>query len=166
VPDWSARRIARELADAERRRALLVAFWRHADAGSRLAAQAFLAKAFNVRPATLGKMPPERKAELLAARLGAVDCEAFVEAGLLQHHLHHAKPLMAAFLDHWGIAHDDGEIKTETPQAPESAAVRDAVSALAGSFDRADVRLYLASAGLLMGEDWRAATWPVVDEMG
>jgi hypothetical protein len=27
------------------------------------------------------------------------------------------------------------------------------------------VAIYLASAGLLMGDDWRAATWPVVDEI-
>ena len=43
--------------------------------------------------------------------------------------------------------------------------MRAAVEALAGNFDRADVRLYLASVGLLMGDDGRRATWGVVDEM-
>jgi hypothetical protein len=32
-------------------------------------------------------------------------------------------------------------------------------------FPPRDVAIYLASAGLLMGEGWRDSTWPVVDEM-
>ena len=30
---------------------------------------------------------------------------------------------------------------------------------------KSNVALYLASAGLLMGEEWQKATWPVVDEI-
>ena len=42
---------------------------------------------------------------------------------------------------------------------------REALTTLEGQHDRADVTLYLASAGLLMGDEWAAGVWPVVDEM-
>ena len=32
-------------------------------------------------------------------------------------------------------------------------------------FDPADVKIYLATAGLLMADQWRDATWPVVDSL-
>jgi hypothetical protein len=164
-PAWTARRILKELVDADRRRDILADFWRFADAPTRLAAQAYLARALNFRAVSIGKMPPERKAELLASRLGGAESEQFVETALMQYHMHRAGPLMAAFLDRWGIAHTDGEIADPDAAAPAIADVRAATAALAGAFDRRDVRLYLAAAGLLMGEDWRQATWPVVDEL-
>ena len=43
--------------------------------------------------------------------------------------------------------------------------VRGAVRDLEGTYDRRDIALYLASAGLLMTNEWRDATWPVVDEL-
>jgi len=39
------------------------------------------------------------------------------------------------------------------------------VKELEGTYDRGDIVLYLATAGLLMSEGWRDATWPVVDEL-
>jgi hypothetical protein len=162
---WTARRILKELADANRRREILADFWRFADAPTRLAAQAYLAKALNFRAVSIGKMPPERKADLLASRLGGAESEQFLETALMQYHMHRAGPLMAAFLDRWGIAHTDGEIADPDAAAPSTADVRAAAEELTGTFDRRDVRLYLAAAGLLMGEDWRRAAWPVVDEL-
>jgi len=47
----------------------------------------------------------------------------------------------------------------------ESKQVRDAVRELRTRFDSRDVAIYLASLGLLMGEPWDGATWPVVDEV-
>jgi hypothetical protein len=166
MPDWTARRILKELVDGDRRRAILADFWRFADQVTRLGAQAYLAKTLNFREVTIRKLPPERKGELLAARLASAESEPYLEAALLQHHMHHAKELMGAFLDHWGVAHEDGAIvdAEETP-APDATRVRDAVDALAARFTPGEVRLYLATAGLVMGDDWRSATWPVVDEM-
>jgi hypothetical protein len=166
MSDWNARRIFEQLVDADRRRDILADFWRFADAPTRAAAQAWLAKALNFRAVTLGKMPPDKKAGLLAARLGAAEAEPFLEAALMAHHMQRARPLMAAFLDRWGIEHDEGAIVAEDGgAAPGPEAVRAAASELAATFDRRDVRLYLAAAGLLMGEDWSRATWPVVDEL-
>ena len=46
--------------------------------------------------------------DLLAARL------------LVAYHLQHQRPMMGAFLDELGIAHDDGLIKDESPKAPDA----------------------------------------------
>jgi hypothetical protein len=43
--------------------------------------------------------------------------------------------------------------------------VRAAVAELESTYDRRDIVLYLAAAGLLMADEWRDATWVVVDEM-
>jgi hypothetical protein len=32
-------------------------------------------------------------------------------------------------------------------------------------FEKKDVAVYLASAGLLMDDDWRVGVWPVAEEM-
>jgi hypothetical protein len=166
MTDWTARRIVKELADAERRRTILADFWRFEDAEGRLAAQAYLAKKLHFRDQSVKKLPPERKAELLAARINDPECEHFLGMALMQYHLHRARPLMAAFLDRWQVPHDDGLVSEGgTPPPLDVEKVRAAVNELAGAFDPADVRLYLATAGLLMGDEWRDAMWPVVDEL-
>jgi hypothetical protein len=163
MTEWNARRILKELVPADRRHEILADFWRFADGPSRLAAQAYLAKALNFRDVRIKQMPPARKADLLAARMNVPEAEPFLEAAIMQHHVHHANALMAAFLDQWGVPHENGSIEVDEVTAPDEAKVRQAVAALAGQFEPADVRLYLASVGLLMG--WDEATWPVVDEM-
>jgi len=70
---------------------------------------------------------------------------------------------MAAFLDRWNIPHENGSIETEDYAVPSADQVRDAVKEL--GFDRQDVAIYLATAGLLMADAWRDATWPVLEEM-
>jgi hypothetical protein len=165
MTDWNVRRILKELVDADRRRMILADFWRFADPQSRLAAQSFLARALHFRDVRIKQMPPEKKGELLAARIANAEAEPFLEAALMQHHVHRANALMAAFLDRWGVPHVDGAIEADDVTPPDEAKVRDAVAALAGQFDAGDVRLYLASVGLLMGDGWRQAAWPVVDEM-
>ena len=49
--------------------------------------------------------------DLLAARL------------LVVYHLEHQRPMMGAFLDALGIAHDEGLIKDESPKAPDAEAL-------------------------------------------
>ena len=111
------------------------------------------------------KMPPAKKADLLALRLADPEAEPWLEMALMQHHLHHAQELMAAFLDRWGIPRENGAIADGDGRAPELDAVLASVAELADRFDRGAVRLYLAAAGLVMGEEWQHAPWTVVDEM-
>jgi len=161
---WTARKILKELADAARRNRILVSFWKHAEPATRLLASAYLAKALHFREETLKKMPAEKRADLLASRIGVPEFDQFLEAALLTYHTHNAGELMAAFLDRWGVPHTNGAIESDEYKVPTADQVREAVHELA-AFDRRDVALYLASAGLLMGDEWRAATWPVVDEL-
>ena len=162
---WTARRILKELADADRRRAILTHFWKHAETHHRLVVQTHLARAMNFREETIRKMPPEKKADLLAARMGTPEFEQFLEMALMQYHTREKAPMMAAFLDKWGVPHENGSIESDDYTPPTADQVRDAVKALEGEYDRNDIRLYLATAGLLMADQWREGTWPVVEEM-
>ena len=162
---WNARRILREIADADRRRRVLTAFWKHADTNSKAMAQMQLARALHFRDESIRKMPPEKKADLLASRVGAPEFEQFLEIGLMAYHTHEQNALMATFLDHWKVPHENGAIEQEDYTPPTADQVREAVTTLEGQHDRLDVTLYLASAGLLMGDEWAAGVWPVVDEL-
>jgi hypothetical protein len=130
-----------------------------------LLATAQLAKALHFREETFRKMPAEKKADLLASRIGAPDFDQFLDAALLQYHTHHANEMMAAFLDKWGVPHVNGSIEADEYPTPTQDQVRTAVSDLESQYDRRDIALYLASAGLLMEGEWRDATWPIVDEI-
>jgi hypothetical protein len=163
---WTARRILKELADADRRRAILSHFWRHAEDHQKMLVQAHLAKALNFRAETIRKMPVEKKADLLATRIGVPEFDQFLEMALMQYHTHEKNKMMAAFLDRWNVPHENGSIESDDYTVPSADQVREAVKALEGEYDRNDVRLYLATAGLLMEEKWREATWPVVEELG
>jgi hypothetical protein len=162
---WTGRRILRDLANTERRHRILLAFWRHGDAAAKATAIIQLSKALHFRDETLRKMPADKKTELLASRIAAPEFEQTFEAALMQYHTHEKKDMLAAFLDRWGIPHVNGSIETEEYTVPSQQAVRDAVTALGEQFDRRDIAIYLASAGLLMANGWREATWPVVEEM-
>ena len=162
---WSARRILKELADADRRKRILVAFWRYGDASAKAMAMAQLARAVHFRDETLRKLPLDKKADLLASRIGVAEFDHSLETALMQYHTHEASDMMAAFLDRWGVPHVKGSIEAEEYKVPTADQVRAAVSELREAYDRNDIAIYLASAGLLMSDQWRDATWPVVDEI-
>jgi hypothetical protein len=161
---WTARRIVKELADTDRRRRILVAFWRFGDDAAKLIAISQLAKALHFREESIRKLPIEKKADLFASRATAPELEQALSTALMNYHTHEQSALLGAFLDQWQIPHVNGSIETDDYAAPSVEQVRAAVRAL-DTLQPRDVAIYLASAGLLMGEDWRAATWPVADEI-
>ncbi|HEX3107461.1 MAG TPA: hypothetical protein VHU41_00100, partial [Thermoanaerobaculia bacterium] len=63
------------------------------------------------------------------------------------------------------IPHVNGSIEVDEYKVPTAGQVRDAVHQLEARYDKRDIAIYLATAGLLMADEWRDATWPVVDEM-
>ena len=162
---YDLRRIFKDLVDTEQRRRVLGAFSRHGDAQSRALAMAHLARALHFRDETLKKMPLEKKADLLASRAGAHEFDQFLEMALMQYHTHEQAEMLGAFLDLWNIPHVNGSIEVEDYKVPAAGQVRDAVHQLESRYDKRDIALYLAAAGLLMGGAWRDATWPVVDEL-
>jgi hypothetical protein len=81
----------------------------------------------------------------------------------MQYHTSQKNEMMAAFLDRWNVPHENGSIESDDYKVPTADQVRDAAREL--PFDPADVKIYLATAGLLMADEWREATWPVVEEI-
>jgi hypothetical protein len=162
---YDVRRIFRELADDERRHRIMTAFWRHGDAQSKALALMHLARALHFRDETLRKMPIDKKADLLASRAGSHEFDQLIEVALMQYHTHEHSEMLAAFLDLWSIPHVDGSIEVDDYKVPAVGQVRDAVHQLESRYDKRDIAIYLATAGLLMAGEWRDVTWPVVDEL-
>jgi len=162
---WTARRILKDLADADRRRRIAGAFWKHGDAQSKAMAIVQLAKSLHFRDETIRKMPADKKAELLASRTALPEFEQTLEAALMHYHTHEQKEMLGAFLDAWKIPHVNGSIEVDDYTPPSAEQVREAAGELRDRFDARDVAIYLASLGLLMGEPWDGATWPVVEEV-
>jgi hypothetical protein len=163
---WTARRILKEIAGPDERREVLTAFWSQADEHARMVALAHLAKSLHFREQTLRKSPPEKKADLLASRLGAPELEESFAIALMTYHTAAARDLMIAFLDRWRVPHENGVIEADDYAVPDRRAVEAAVEELQATWPLRQILLYLASAGLLMGDAlpaWREATWPVVD---
>jgi hypothetical protein len=162
---WDVKRILKDLANDEQRTKILTDFWRYADDSSKGIAIVQLARALHFRDETIRKMPLPKKVELLGSRIGSHEFDDMFEAALMHYHTHEANEMMGAFLDLWNIPHQNGSIEAEEYKRPVAGQVRDAVHQLESRYDRREIALYLASAGLLMGDDWREATWPVVDEI-
>jgi hypothetical protein len=163
--EWNARRILSQLAGRDRSREILTLFWKKGDETSRMHARLKLAKALHFRDETIRKAPAEKKAEWLVQRLGSSEFEETFEIALMLFHTEQRREMLAAFLEHWGIPHENGSIEVDDYRVPSREEIARAVSELSGEYDRSDIVLYLATAGLLMGGEWRESAWPVVDEM-
>jgi hypothetical protein len=61
------------------------------------------------------------------------------------------------------VPHVNGSIESDDYTPPTADQVRAAAKEL--PYDPTDVKIYLATAGLLMADAWRDATWTVVDEL-
>lgn len=163
--EWTAPRILSELCDADLRKKILAAFWKGTDEHTRHAALMHLAKALHFREETLRKAPAEKKAEWLASRINQREFHEYFEMSLMVYHTVNAREMLAAFLDFWKIPHENGTIESDDYKVPAEADVEAAVESLRGTYPIRDITVYLATAGLLMGDDWRASTWPVADRL-
>ena len=117
---WTARRILKDLADADRRRRIAAAFWKHADASAKAMAAAQLARSLHFRDETIRKMPADKKAELLASRAALPEFEQTLEAALMHYHTHEQNEMLGAFLDAWNIPHVNGSIETDDYTPPNA----------------------------------------------
>ena len=115
-------------------------------------ATALIARQIKFRPKSVLSLPVEKKAKYLA---GLAQVSDLLAARLLvSYHLEHQRPMMGAFLDELGIAHDNGLIADESPVAPEPAVLDRAATALVAKFPPADVARYFWT---LLWQD--AETW-------
>jgi hypothetical protein len=135
------------------------AFWRDEHADSEQAeAIGLIAQRIKFRLKSVIALPVEKKthyvlsmpavSEMLAARL------------LVAYHLAHQRPMMGAFLDALGIAHDQGIIAEDEVKPPSADALKQAAKTLAASYPSEDVSLYLST---LVWQD--PGTWGVLAEL-
>ena len=130
--------------DAEKKRLAADAFWRDEHSANEQAeAIGQIAQRIKFRLKSVIAMPVEKKShyllsmpaisEILAARL------------LVSYHLAHQRPMMGAFLDALGIAHEQGLIAEEEVKPPSADALKQAAHAIAASYPAPDVSLYLST---------------------
>lgn len=159
-PDgWTAGRIFRQLCSPEERREILGAFLAEGPPEMVAVVDSALASQMHFRPASLRSMDPTRKIERIIERLEAKDLQNVLKDGLVWFHVTKRGDLMSRFLDLCGMTHKDGVVDSGAPPPPPEVA-RVALSALTAP--QSQVATYLATAGLVMGEDWQAVVWPLV----
>lgn len=111
-----------------------------------------LARKLNFRPKSLQSLPIERRAKMLAGMNDVSD--AVASRALIAYHLAAERPMMAAFLDALGIAHDNGLITAEEVTAPAQPTLVEGVRAIKAAFPADSVRVYLHTLVLLDGDTW------------
>ena len=150
-------RLWKRLSFEERQRAAL-AFWREENsADDHLQAVLLIAQQKKFRPKTVAGLDEARQARHLAS-LGSLP-EHLAARALVAFHLAERRPMMGAFLDALGIAHENGVIQ-EGETSPTR--VAPAAAALARGFRRR-VSPHLARCSVRTetrgGLQWRAGRW-------
>ena len=117
------------------------AFWEDEDAtDDQVQAALLIAQQKKFRAKTVVGLDAERKARHLAT-LGLVPDQIAARA-LIVYHLAEQRPMMAAFLDALGIAHENGLIQEDSVK-PDPEKIAPAAAQIAQQFPADDVRIYL-----------------------
>jgi hypothetical protein len=133
------------------------AFWEDPEAtDDQVQAALMIAQQKKFRPKTVIGLDVDRKARHLAT-LGMLP-DLIAARALIVYHLAEQRPMMAAFLDALGIAHENGLIKEDSVK-PDAARVGLAAAQLARQFPPDDVRIYLNT---LLSQD--PDTWGALGE--
>jgi hypothetical protein len=132
------------------------AFWRDTDApdiqAQHIEASLALAKRLKFRIKSIQGLDVERRAKHLAQMPDVSD--PIATRALIAYHFAVQRPLMAAFLDALGIAHEDGLITGEDVPAPTAEAVAAAATTVKAAFPADDLDLYLRTLATLDGDTW------------
>ena len=130
------------------------AFWADEEAtDDQVQAALLIAQQKKFRPKTVIGLDLDRKARHLAT-LGSLS-DALAARALVIYHLAEQRPMMAAFLDALGIAHENGLIQ-EDKVTPDPAKVAPAAAQLAQQFPATDVSVYLNTLLYQDPETWDA----------
>jgi hypothetical protein len=138
----------------ERRVEASSAFWTDKEGSVEQQAEALLAIAshFRFRPKTVRTLPLEKKVHYLASLPGLSD--AVAGRVLVAYHLAHQRPMLGAFLDALGIAHESGVLKADEIRAPDAERLRAAGAALRAAYPKEDVELYFQTLLVQDAETW------------
>ena len=123
-----------------------------------LEAVAALAAHMKFRAKSVVGLPLAKKAKYLSTLPTVSD--AVAARALVNYHLERQRPMMGAFLDSLGIAHEDGLISEENVSKPEPEALRTAAAALSTKYPPEDVSLYFKT---LVSQD--PDTWGKLAEL-
>ena len=133
-------RLWKRMSSDQRQRAAL-AFWADPEATDDQVQAAFLiAQQKKFRPKTVIGLDLDRKAKHLATVAGVTD--QIAARALVIYHLAEQRPMMGAFLDALGIAHENGLIQEEEVK-PDAEKIPPAAAQIAKQFPADDVRIYL-----------------------
>ena len=128
---------------AEQRLRAAYALWRDEEATSdQLQAALLIAQQRKFRPKTVIGLDEDRKARHLASLTTLP--EALAARMLVVYHLAEQRPMMGAFLDAMGIAHDNGVIRDDAV-TPDPTKITAAAAAIATDYPAHDVSLYLST---------------------
>jgi hypothetical protein len=155
-------RLWKRMAVPHRQKAAL-AFWQADEAvDDQVQAALLIAQQKKFRPKFVLALDDERKSKHLASMLNLPEQTA--GRALIAYHLADQRPMMGAFLDALGIAHENGVIQ-EDDVKPDDAKLAPAVDAIAAAYPADDVSLYL---NVLLCQD--PGTWgglrPILDAKG
>ena len=129
---------------AERRADAAELFWSDEEsAEQQVEAVAAIAGHMKFRAKSVFGLPIEKKARYLAGLPTISDSVA--ARALVHYHLSRQRPMMGAFLDALGIAHEDGLITAEEVVKPDRERLKTAVAELAASHPAEDVALYFST---------------------
>ena len=130
-------------------------FWNDEhSAEQQMEADSSIATHMKFRPRSILSLTPEKRARYLAQLPNVSD--AVAARALVNYHLERQRPMMGAFLDLIGIAHENGLISEENVPKPDAGKVKQAAQDLAAKFPAEDVALYLATLVSQDPETWDA----------
>lgn len=144
---------------AERRLDAAELFW--ADDQStdqQIEAVAAIATHMKFRTKSVLGLAPEKRIKYLAGL--PVISDTVAARALVSYHLERQRPMMSAFLDSLGIAHEKGLISDENVSKPDVAKLRTAAAELVTKFPADEVSLYLST---LVSQD--PDTWGELAEL-
>jgi hypothetical protein len=128
----------------DRRVAAAELFWADDESTEQqLEAVAALAAHMKFRAKSVIGLPLEKKAKYLSTLPTVSD--AVAARALVNYHLERQRPMMGAFLDLLGIAHENGLISEENVTKPEPEKLKAAAAELATKYPQSDVSLYLST---------------------
>jgi hypothetical protein len=144
-------RLWKQMTSDQRTRAAR-AFWSDEDAtDDQIQAVLLISQQKKFRPKTVIGLDLDRKSRHLATMTTLPD--ALAGRALVLYHLAEQRPMMGAFLDGLGIAHEEGLIK-EDEVKPDAAKLAPAAAGLAKTFPAEDVSLYLNTLYCQDPETW------------
>jgi hypothetical protein len=150
----TVRKLWKALTADERAQAVTAALADDENGWVKTSTRGAIATALKFRPQTVATWP---RAKLVAeaARLPLDDVQ-LLSAFLIDLHLGHRRPMMAAFLDQLGIPNEEGRIDSDTTEVPvqDPAKLDTAADAIAGRYPADEVAIYFLT---LLLQD--ATTW-------